>query len=221
MRKTTIISAPSGGGKTTLVQRLITSEPSFQVVTSHTTRGPRPGEEDGRHYHFVSRDQFAAMQAEEAFLEWAEVFGNLYGTSLAEIARLKAEGKTPILEIDVQGFIQVRPKLSSYYSVFIFPPSIDQLWQRLENRASESLEVRSLRLASAIEELEQAHHYDSYVINDDVDRAYDQLRTMLASCVPSDSTKIRTIAKTLIQEFRDSPLAAKVAPFLAGSPSGS
>lgn len=194
-----------------MVQRLIKDDPSYQVVTSHTTRGPRAGEEDGRHYHFVSRDAFEALKAEKAFLEWAEVFGNLYGTSFAAIQRLKDAGQVPLLEIDVQGFVQVRPKLTSYYSLFIFPPSIELLWQRLENRASESLEVRRVRLAAAISELEQAHHYDNFIVNDDVDRAYDEMRAKLAAGLPCEQSVIKAHADGLIAAFHSSPLAAEAA----------
>lgn len=206
--KTTIISAPSGGGKTTLVQRLIKDDPNYQVVTSHTTRSPRDGEQDGRHYHFISRDQFGQLIAKSAFLEWAEVFGNLYGTSLAEISRLKEQSIVPVLEIDVQGFTQVKPRLTSYYSVFIFPPSIEKLWQRLEARASESPEVRRVRLNSAISELEQAHHYDNFVVNDDVDRAYSELREKLARGVLCEQDSIKAVADRLIAEYKASPFAA-------------
>lgn len=210
-QKTIIISAPSGGGKTTLVQRLIKDDPSYQVVTSHTTRSPRAGEEPGRHYHYIDRSQFEAMRDEGAFLEWAEVFGNLYGTSVTEIERLKGLGQVPILEIDVQGFLQVRPRVSSYYSVFIFPPSIPKLWKRLEGRGSEDLDVRRLRLASAIKELEQAHHYDSFVINDDVDRAFAELKGKLSERIPCPADEIKTIADELLTQFQDSALAAEVA----------
>lgn len=210
-KKTTIISAPSGGGKTTLVQRLIKDDPSYQVVTSHTTRSPRAGEENGRHYHFVSRADFEALKADKGFLEWAEVFGNLYGTSYAAIQMLKDAGQVPLLEIDVQGFVQVRPRLTSYYSLFIFPPSIEQLWQRLERRASESLDVRRVRLAAAITELEHAHHYDNFIINDDVDRAYGEMHDKLAAGTPCDQGVIKQQADALIAAFRASPLAAEAA----------
>lgn len=163
-----IISAASGTGKTTLVSRLLQSHSTLRASVSHTTRPAREGERNGQHYHFVSIGEFQELVAQNAFLEHAEVFGNHYGTSIAEVNRLAGQGFDVILEIDVQGAEQVRQTLPEAVSVFILPPSFEVLAERLKGRATDSEEVIAARLAKARHEIEQAFQFDYIVINNDL-----------------------------------------------------
>lgn len=166
-----IISAASGTGKTTLVSRLLQKHPDIRASVSHTTRPPRAGEENGRHYHFVDTAAFEAMIGEAAFLEYAQVFGNYYGTSTAQLEALAAEGADVILEIDVQGAAQVRRALPQAASIFIAPPSFAALEARLRGRGTDDGAVIAKRLAEARGEIEQAPLFDYLVVNDDLDQA--------------------------------------------------
>lgn len=173
-----IVSAPSGAGKTSLVAALLERLPSVRVSVSHTTRAPRPGEQDGVNYHFVDRDAFAAMQAEGAFLESAEVFGNFYGTSQRWVEQTLAEGYDLILEIDWQGAQQVRRLLPEARSIFILPPTQQALRQRLTNRGQDSDEVIERRMREAVSEMSHYVEYDYLVINDDFAQALDDLKAI-------------------------------------------
>ncbi|MDO4696010.1 MAG: guanylate kinase [Neisseria sp.] len=192
-----IISAASGTGKTTLVSRLLAAQPELQTSVSHTTRQPREGETDGRHYHFVSKEQFESMIAENAFLEHADVFGNYYGTSFGSIDVLLEQGYDVILEIDVQGAEQVRSRLPSAISIFILPPSFEILSQRLRGRGTDSKEVIETRLNKAHEEISQALHFDYAVINDDLAQAEQDLLHIIRSCRLQQSRQQRFIEKLL------------------------
>lgn len=174
-----VVSAPSGTGKTTLNRRLVKEHPQVAISVSHTTRQPRPGEQEGVHYHFVDKKSFEQMIIREEFLEWAEVHGNYYGTSSLEIARIQNLGQAPLLEIDVQGWHLARPKMSKAISIFILPPSLEELWQRLEKRGSDSLETRWLRLQNAYREIERSEYYNYFIVNDDIDRAYEELQNIV------------------------------------------
>lgn len=174
-----ILSAASGTGKTTLVKRLLDHQADIRVSVSHTTRPPRQGEENGRHYHFTDRDTFERMIGEAAFLEHAEVYGNYYGTSLAQLEALRRQGFDVILEIDVQGAAQVRRLLPDAVSIFIAPPSLATLAYRLGNRGTDSPEVIGRRLAQARNEIEQAPLFDYLIINDDLDRAEAELTAVI------------------------------------------
>ncbi|MDO5058507.1 MAG: guanylate kinase [Neisseria sp.] len=176
-----IISAASGTGKTTLVSRLLANNPELRVSVSHTTRQPREGEENGKHYHFVSREQFEQMVGENAFLEHADVFGNYYGTSFAGIESLQAQGFDVILEIDVQGAEQVRKVLPSAVSIFILPPSFEILAARLRGRGTDSAEVIETRLNKARTEISEALHFDYAVVNDDLAQAEQDLLHIIKS----------------------------------------
>ncbi len=178
-----ILSSPSGAGKTTLTRKLEQSFPALRFSVSHTTRSPRPTEVDGRDYHFVDRTAFEAMIQRGAFLEWAEVHGNLYGTSLSEIERAQ---KTPdcagmIFDIDYQGARQIRAKVPDVVGVFILPPSMEELERRLRGRASESEEVVRRRFAVAEREIEHYALFDHLVVNDNLDHAFDELRSIIVS----------------------------------------
>jgi len=170
-----IVCAPSGAGKTSLVSALLEREPELKLSVSFTTRAPRPGEDDGREYHFVSRDAFLAMAARGEFLESAEVHGNLYGTSQAWIAERRKEGKDILLEIDWQGAAQVRRLIPDAIGIFVLPPSPDALRKRLEARGQDALEVIERRLAAAREEIAHVHEFDYVIINQNFDVAVGDL----------------------------------------------
>ena len=176
-----IVSAPSGAGKTTLVKALIEQIDTLRVSVSHTTRPMRPGEVDGVNYHFTSREQFLKQVNEGDFLEHAEVFGNLYGTSQSTVEQTLAEGHDLILEIDWQGAQQVRRALPQARSVFILPPSREALQERLSNRGQDSEEVIAARMALATAEMSHYVEYDYIVINDDFQAALDELKALLTS----------------------------------------
>jgi guanylate kinase len=173
-----IVSAPSGAGKTSLVKALIDSMPQVRVSVSHTTRGIRPGEVDGVNYHFTAREQFQAMLERSEFLEHAEVFGNLYGTSQRWLEQTLAEGYDLILEIDWQGAQQVRRLMPQARSIFILPPTQQALRQRLTNRGQDSDDVIDGRMREAVSEMSHYVEYDYLVINDDFAHALDDLKAI-------------------------------------------
>jgi guanylate kinase len=176
-----IVSAPSGAGKTSLVRRAIQELSELSVVVSHTTREQRPSEEDGRHYHFVSRESFLAMIDSDQFLEYAEVFDNYYGTSVNAVSDALSAGQDVILEIDWQGAAQVRQKFSEVVSIFILPPSRATLLERLRGRGQDSEVVISRRTAEAVLEMRQYHHADYLIINDDFETALTELKSVIIS----------------------------------------
>ncbi|OAM35980.1 guanylate kinase [Eikenella sp. NML120348] len=166
-----VISAASGTGKTTLIARLLQHHSDIRVSISHTTRAPRRGEENGKHYHFVSVPEFERMIEEGRFVEYAKVYGNYYGTSTQSLESLTRQGTDVILEIDTQGAEQIRRQLPQAYSIFIAPPSLGTLEQRLRQRAADAPQVIAMRLAEARNEIEQARLFDYLVINDDLTAA--------------------------------------------------
>lgn len=176
-----IVSAPSGAGKTSLVKALLEQLDSLRVSVSHTTRAMRPGEVDGLNYHFVSREAFIEQVGHGDFLEHAEVFGNLYGTSQSAVEKVLAEGHDLILEIDWQGAQQVRHALPQARSVFILPPSREALHDRLTNRATDDESIIQGRMAQARDEISHYVEYDYLVINDDFTTALDDLKAILRS----------------------------------------
>ena len=174
-----IVAAPSGAGKTSLVKSLVETTPDVVASISHTTRPPRPGEQDGIHYHFASLAAFEAMIAQGAFLEHAQVFGNRYGTSRAAVLSQLKAGLDVILEIDWQGARQVRDQMPNSLSIFILPPSRDALRQRLAGRGQDSAEVIERRMAVALDELSHYTEFDYLVINDQFETALTELRAIL------------------------------------------
>lgn len=166
-----VVSAPSGAGKTSLVRAMLEQDPLLTVSVSHTTRPRRSGETDGVNYHFVDRDRFETMLAGGAFLEHAEVFGNFYGTSAAWVEGTLEQGRDVILEIDWQGAAQIRARLPETVSIFVLPPSLAALEERLRGRGQDEDAVIRRRLAEA--RAEMAHHvdYDYLVVNDDFETA--------------------------------------------------
>jgi guanylate kinase len=176
-----IISAPSGAGKTSLVKALLdanVAEPSIRLSVSHTTRAMRPGEENGVNYHFVERAEFLALIEHGDFLEHAEVFGNLYGTSQSTLQQTLDEGHDLILEIDWQGAEQVRRLMPQARSIFILPPSQQALRQRLTNRGQDSDEIIEGRMREAVSEMSHYVEYDFLVINDDFATALEDLKAI-------------------------------------------
>lgn len=176
-----VISAPSGAGKTSLVKALTESCDQLQVSISHTTRPMRPGEEDGVNYHFVSKPEFEAMLEKSAFLEYAEVFDNFYGTSQRWVEDTLATGHDVILEIDWQGAQQVRKLIPATTAIFILPPSKEALQQRLTGRGQDDDYVIQRRMAAAVEEMSHYVEGDYMIINDDFDVALEELRAILVS----------------------------------------
>jgi guanylate kinase len=172
-----ILSSPSGAGKTTLCRRLQEKFPDLTFSVSHTTRRPRPNEVDGRDYHFVDRSAFEALIAAGTFVEWAEVHGNLYGTSLAEIERAKSTRGSGglIFDIDYQGARQIRAKVPDVTAVFILPPSMEELLRRLRGRASETEDLVLRRFQIAKREIEHYALFDYILVNDHLDRASETL----------------------------------------------
>jgi guanylate kinase len=173
-----IVSAPSGGGKTSLVRTVLESEPEIRLSVSHTTRAPRPGEVNGHHYHFVSAREFGRMLEAGEFLESAEIYGNRYGTSQKWIERELAEGHDVLLEIDWQGAQQVRRLMRQVVAIFILPPSQEVLAARLKGRGQDSAEEVERRLAAARDEISHVSEYDYVIINDDFNRAALDLRSI-------------------------------------------
>ncbi|MDA9006093.1 guanylate kinase [Litoricola sp.] len=176
-----VISAPSGAGKTSLVAATIARVSDLTVSVSHTTRSPRPGEVDGRDYHFVDQSEFDALIASQALFEHAQVFGNFYGTSKEAIESQLASGIDVILEIDWQGASQVRMMAPDAVSIFILPPTRDALRDRLIGRQQDDSTIIDARMAEADETIEQAPHFDYWVINDDFEMALGQLKSIIIS----------------------------------------
>jgi len=174
-----VISAPSGAGKTTILERLLAAIPNIIFSISHTTRAPRRGEKDGVNYFFVSPDEFAAMRENNAFVEWAEVHGNFYGTSWEMIEESLAKGIDVILDIDVQGASQLREKIKDAISVFVAPPSMVELERRLRGRGTDSDEVIAVRLKNAAREMKEAVHYDHLIANDNLDEAVEMVTAVV------------------------------------------
>jgi guanylate kinase len=176
-----IVSAPSGAGKTSLLRALIPSDPRLRLSVSHTTRPPRPGEHDGVHYHFVDRERFERMVAEGAFLEHAQVFDNLYGTAESTVRQLRDAGHDVVLEIDWQGARQVRARFPDAIGLFIVPPSVAALRERLGGRGQDSAEIIERRMRDARSELSHYGEYDYLVVNDQFERALEDLRAIVAA----------------------------------------
>ena len=174
-----IVSAPSGAGKTTLVGALLNSNRQISLSISYTTRAPRPGETDGKEYHFVSREKFLQMAQQGDFLESAEVYGNLYGTSQPWIEKELAAGRDILLEIDWQGAAQVRKLMPHAISIFILPPSLEALQTRLKGRGQDSAEVIARRLQAAQEDISHVAEFDYVIINDKMDEALRQLEAIV------------------------------------------
>ena len=176
-----VISAPSGAGKTSLVHALLNINPQIELSASYTTRNPRPGEHDGKDYHFVSREVFSAMAGRGDLLESAEVYGNLYGTSQTWISQKNAEGRDILLEIDWQGAAQVRRLFPECISIFILPPSMEALEQRLKGRGKDNNEVIARRMAAVRDDVAHVAEFDYVIINDNLNEALRELNAVVLS----------------------------------------
>ncbi len=176
-----IVSAPSGAGKSSLISALLEKNPTYamKVSVSHTTRGMRPGEEDGTHYHFVSKEQFETLIEHNSFLEYAEVFGHYYGTSRPWIEENLEKGIDVFLDIDWQGARQIREQMPLSKSIFILPPSKEELERRLNARGQDSDAVIAKRMSEAQSEISHYNEYDYVIVNDDFDTAVLDFKSIL------------------------------------------
>jgi guanylate kinase len=196
-----IVSAPSGAGKTTLVEHLVQILPNLRMSRSYTSRPARNGERDGVDYNFVSREVFARMIDEGAFLEWADVFGNFYGTCAADAARDLERGRDLVLVIDVQGARQVRQRCRDIVGVFVMPPSFAVLERRLRGRSKDTEEAMQRRLETARAEVAAFTEYDYVIVNDELDACVDRLR----SIVIAERTRLRSAraeAEQIVNTFQ-------------------
>ncbi|WKJ90549.1 guanylate kinase [Methylomonas montana] len=192
-----IISAPSGAGKTSLVKRLTAELDGLAVSVSHTTRAMRSGEQDGVDYFFVSADDFKTMIEHQAFLEHAQVFDNFYGTAQQTVEDNLAQGLDVILEIDWQGAQQVRRMLPESLSIFILPPSVEVLRQRLQNRGQDDAEVIARRMSDAVTEMSHYPEFDYLIVNDDFATALHQLKSVIIANRLLQSQQQQTLAPLL------------------------
>jgi guanylate kinase len=199
-----VISSPSGGGKGTLIRRLLDAVPGVSYSVSWTTREARPSEVDGVNYHFVDDEEFARMRAGGGFLEWAVVHGHLYGTARSVVEQELNEGHDIVLEIDVQGAEAVRAAFDSVVSVFILPPSFEVLRARLSARMTERQDELELRLANARGEVEQYRHFDYVVLNDEVERAAAQLSGIVLA-ERARRERQEWVARRVLTSFADAP----------------
>ena len=195
-----VVSAPSGTGKTTVVERLAQIVPNLALSRSYTSRAKRVGETDGVDYNFITRQRFEAMIAEGAFLEWADVFGNLYGTCAADAERELASGRDVVLVIDVQGARQVRACCETI-GIFVLPPSFEVLERRLRGRSKDAEADIQRRLTTARAEVAGYVEYDYVVVNDELDRCVDRLR----SIIMAERARLRSthgMAEAIVKTFR-------------------
>ncbi|MCP4597315.1 MAG: guanylate kinase [Neptuniibacter sp.] len=196
-----VVSAPSGAGKTSLVKAMLENDSDILVSVSHTTRDMRPGEVDGKDYNFVSMEQFNEMIEASAFLEFAEVFTNKYGTSQQWVEDKLAEGKDVILEIDWQGAQQIRRLMPDCLSIFILPPSREALQERLTNRGQDSDDVIALRMSEAVSEMSHYGEYDYLIINDQFETALKELHGVFLAQrmkIENQQERSRELLKSLL-----------------------
>lgn len=196
-----IVSAPSGTGKTTLVERLVQILPNLRMSRSYTSRPARPGERDGVDYNFISRGEFERRIAAQEFLEWADVFGNYYGTSRADVERMLEAGQDVVLVIDVQGARQVRARGVDHTAIFVMPPSFQVLEQRLRGRSKDSEEQMQRRLETARSEASSYVDYDYVVVNDELHATVVRLQEIIAA-ERSRTHRMKPIVERIIQTFR-------------------
>lgn len=175
-----VYAGASGVGKGTIMKKLLAADPNIRLSVSATTRAPRKGEVNGREYYFVTREEFEDLIAKDGFLEHAEYVGNCYGTPKEPVFRMLDEGLDVFLEIELKGFLQIKESCPDCLSIFIVPPSFEELQARLEGRGTETPEVIAARLKTAREELEHHHLFDYVVVNDDVDRAAKEVLSIIS-----------------------------------------
>ena len=204
-----VVSAPSGTGKTTVVERLVQVVPDLALSRSYTSRVARTGETDGVDYNFVTRPRFEQMIAAEEFLEWADVFGNLYGTCASDTERVLSEGQDLVLVIDVQGARQVRARYRGTVGVFVMPPSFVVLEQRLRGRSKDSEDAMQRRLATARNEVAAFVEYDYVIVNDELEACVDRLRAIVLAeraKLNAVSGEAEAIVQTFVEEQRSAGL---------------
>lgn len=202
-----VVAAPSGAGKSTLVNALLAREPGISLSISHTTRAPRPSESAGKHYHFVSRNEFQNMIDAGQFFEYAEVHGDMKGTSLTAVAPLLEQGRDVLLEIDWQGARQVRSKVPDCQGIFILPPSRAELERRLRNRAADDAAAIERRLHDSRADIAHAHEFDYVVVNDRFETALDEIQSIVRA-VRLRAPLACTRHEALIAELLHPPEAA-------------
>lgn len=191
-----VVSAPSGAGKSSLVKALLELDSHVRPSVSHTTRAPRGQEKHGREYYFVSPQEFDAMVQAQAFVEWANVHGNRYGTSKKAIEERVAQGGDVVLEIDFQGAMQIRQAFAQAVLIFILPPSWEELRARLERRGEDAPEIIEMRLKNAAQEMAQAHKFDYVIINELFERALFDLKTIVHAQRLKYAAQLRARAET-------------------------
>jgi len=197
-----VVCAPSGTGKSTLISKLREEFPNFGFSISYTTRAPRGDEQDGREYHFVSRETFVAMRSQGEFCEWAEVHGNLYGTATDPVFEMLNAGRDVIFDMDVQGAKQLKKTFYKGNFIFLLPPSREELTRRLTGRGTDSEESIAKRLANAQGEIAQAGFFDYWIVNDTLENAYQEFRAvfMAGACKPELRTDVEA---TILKEWED------------------
>ncbi len=176
-----VLSGPSGTGKGTVCEKLCRQHLTLCSCISVTSRSPRQGEEDGVHYHFLPEAQFKKLIEEDSLLEWARVYGNYYGTPLKQVEEKRAQGLDVILEIDTQGAKQIREHMREAILIFLLPPSLEELWNRIKRRGTEEPEVMKERFAAAYSELKDIWYYDYVVYNNNVDDAVEKIRAIISA----------------------------------------
>jgi guanylate kinase len=197
-----VVSAPSGTGKTTVVERVVQLVPDLSLSRSYTSRPARPGEQDRVDYNFVNRERFEQMISGQEFLEWAEVFGNLYGTCAADVERDLAGGRDIVLVIDVQGARQVRLRYANTVGVFVLPPSFDVLERRLRGRSKDAEEAMQRRLRTARNEVAAFAEYDYVIVNDELEACVERLRAI----VVAERARLRSVrhqAEKIVETFAE------------------
>jgi guanylate kinase len=195
-----IVSAPSGTGKTTIVERLVQVVPRLRLSRSYTSRPARAGEQDGVDYNFISRERFEELIAQGAFLEWADVFGNYYGTCAGDVERALAAGQDVVLVIDVQGARQVKARDLDHTSIFVLPPSFEVLEHRLRGRSQDTEEQMQRRLTTARAEASSYMDYDYVVVNDTLEPTVTRLQEIIAA-ERSRTHRMKPLAEAIIQTF--------------------
>jgi guanylate kinase len=199
-----IVSAPSGTGKTTLVERLVQVLPNLRMSRSYTSRAARAGERNGVDYNFISREEFQRRIYAAEFLEWADVFGNYYGTSFADVERITDAGQDVVLVIDVQGARQVKARGVDHTAIFVMPPSFEVLEQRLRGRSKDSEEQMQRRLDTARGEVSSYVDYDYLVVNDALEPTVVRLQEIIAA-ERSRTHRMKSVAESIIKTFRSCP----------------
>lgn len=199
-----IVSAPSGTGKTTLVEKLVQILPNLRMSRSYTSRAARAGERDGVDYNFISRDEFQQRINASEFLEWADVFGNYYGTSFADVDRMLAAGQDVVLVIDVQGARQVKARGVDHTAIFVMPPSFEVLEQRLRKRSKDTEEQMLRRLDTARGEASSYVDYDYVVVNDELEATVVRLQEIIAA-ERSRTHRMKPVIERIIKTFRICP----------------